>query len=64
MTLIRRTDGLHQVSGLAVAEGEGEERDQVQERGQQEPVPTQPGQDMQNTGQDHETGLAVNKDKP
>ena len=64
MIMIRRTDGLHQEPGQPVAEGAGEERDEVQEPGQ-EPVQTQSGQELRQTGpgQDNAvTRLAVNKD--
>ena len=49
LIMIRRTDGLHQESGQRVAEGAGEERDEVQEPGQ-ESVQTQSGQELRQTG--------------
>ena len=49
LIMIRRTDGLHQESGQRVEEGAGEERDEVQEPGQ-ESVKTQSGQELRQTG--------------
>ena len=47
--LIRRTDGLHQESSGPVAEGQGQVRDEVQER-RQERVQALPGQELRQTG--------------
>ena len=58
LIMIRRTDGLHQEPGQPVAEGAGEERDEVQEPGQ-EPVQTQSGQELRQTGPGQDNAVSI-----